>query len=144
MFLKVHWDSICRCGPNFTLGHKMSLFFSPNGREGNRFLRGFLITAVYCITRHEFSTRKDGTRNKGASWEDRKASHVLHLGSMPSRATLLDSGDLLLQILFLGPKGSLVFLTFMYLAWNDITFHTLVPIFRVLPKILFVYLFSSF
>ena len=82
-----------------------SLFF-PNGREGNRFLRGFLITAIYCITKHEFSTRKDGTRNKGASWEDRKASHVLHLGSMPSQASLLDSGDLLLQILFLGPKGS--------------------------------------
>lgn len=123
----------------------LSLFFYfPNGREGNRFLRGFLITTVYCITKREFSTRKEGTRNKGASWEDRKASHARHLVSVPSLASLLEPGNLLLQILFLGPTGSLVFLTFMFLAWNDVTLHTLVPIFRVLPKILFVYLFSSF
>lgn len=63
---------------------------------------------------------------------------------MPSLAHLLESGNLLLHILFLGTKGSLVFLTFMFLAWNDVTLHTLVPIFRVLPKILFVYLFGSF
>lgn len=133
--------------PEITFGHKMSLsLFSyfPNGREGNRFLRGFLITTVYCITKREFSTRKEGTRNKEASWEDRKASHALHLVSVPSLASLLEPGNLFLQISFLGPTGSLVFLTFMFLAWNDVTLHTLVPIFRVLPKILFVYLFSSF
>lgn len=144
VFLKVHWDWMCRCGPNFTSDHKNESFFFPNEREGNRFLRGFLITSVYWITKREFSTRKDGTRNKGESWEDHKASYVLRLVSTPSLASLLESGNLLLHILFLGPKGSLVFLTFMFLAWNDVTLHTLVPIFRVLPKILFVYLFGSF
>lgn len=49
VFLKVHWDWMCRCGPNFTSDHKNESFFFPNGREGNRFLRGFLITSVYWI-----------------------------------------------------------------------------------------------
>lgn len=40
VFLKVHWDWMCRCGPNFTSDHKNESFFFSQWKRREQILKG--------------------------------------------------------------------------------------------------------